>query len=538
MMNNVQLLKEAQKFKGQGGSVFRKFAGLPSGAAWCCAYVCYIFKLGKDAALFYGGKVVTYCPTAIRWCQANLAQIPIYLAMPMDIIFFDWEPNGVPNHIGFVRKRKSDQDVYTIEGNTSGGIVAEKIRPNKYVCGCFRPHFKATYDISKPLEIDGQFDYSSIAMLQKALGIKIDGILGRGTVKALQKKAGVTQDGSWGPKTSRAVQKLVGTTVDGAFGMKSVKALQKWINSQVKISSANTQKPAQNANPAPAEPSVDSSKLSVDGSIGAKTIKRMQEFFGTMQDGIISGQKESLYKYYPSFEKSALRFCDGGSACIMALQRWLGITQDGVLGENTARAWQRKLGVKADGCFGTASAKAWQKYLNENDEAIYPKSVLADKIVAKAKDYAWPYGTSSKIWDYDTGYARSSYKKALKEFMNYTSKVAQSDCGYFLDTIARSLGYEKFLILEGAKEPFPSLPDDFGIVLKGKKVPDGFLQKGDFVRYKKKNGSQHTYGVLSDNYIFEAGRKTRFPVIRKMDANSKCNASGVKHSTIEVIRAQ
>jgi peptidoglycan hydrolase-like protein with peptidoglycan-binding domain len=132
-----------------------------------------------------------------------------------------------------VRERKDCEAIYTIEGNTSGGIVAEKVRNTKYVCGIYRPHFKATFDTSKPLVIDGYFGYNSIAMLQKALGVGVDGILGQGTVKALQKKCGATADGLWGRATSKAVQKWLGVTVDGYFGTNSVKTLQKWINSKV-----------------------------------------------------------------------------------------------------------------------------------------------------------------------------------------------------------------------------------------------------------------------------------------------------------------
>lgn len=243
---NTQMLAIARKYKGDGGSRFRKFAGLGSGDPWCAAFVSYIFKEGDNKALFYDGKITTYCPNAIKWCQANLAQIPIYLTLPMDIIFFDWEPNGNPNHIGFTTERDTDQSVFTIEGNTSGGIVAEKKRALygkkngkkvQYIQGVFRPHYKATYTTSKKLVIDGFFGNNSIAMLQKALGVKVDGILGKGTVKALQKRVGVTQDGAWGPKTTKAVQKKLckfkGDDVDGEAGAKTVKALQKWINNQV-----------------------------------------------------------------------------------------------------------------------------------------------------------------------------------------------------------------------------------------------------------------------------------------------------------------
>lgn len=234
--NNTELLKIAEKYLGKNG---RQVCGMTSN--WCNAFVCKIFREGGDASLYYGGKMVTYCPTSIKWCQANLANIPIYLALPMDVIYFDWNANNVPDHIGFVRERKNDQEVRTIEGNTTSKyVVAYRTRPANKVLGCFRPAFKATWK-DAPLVIDGYFGYNSIAMLQKALKKsgcykdKIDGILGKNTVKALQKKAGVAQDGSWGKKTSKAVQKmcgLKGEDIDGAFGAKSTKALQTWINKQ------------------------------------------------------------------------------------------------------------------------------------------------------------------------------------------------------------------------------------------------------------------------------------------------------------------
>lgn len=239
MTTNTQLYKFAEQFIGDGGKVFRKFAGLGGSQPYCAAYVSYIFNKGGAKSLFYGGKTVTYCPNAIRWCRANLAEIPLYLAMQMDIIFFDWQPNGVPDHIGFVKNKISTSTIKTHEGNTSGGIVAEKTRPSKYVLGVFRPHFKGTYKIGQ-IAVDGDCGYNTIANLQKALKMSfVDGILGKATVKALQKRAGVTADGAWGKKTSKAVQKLIGTKVDGEFGKNSVVALQKWINAQNKVKSSS-----------------------------------------------------------------------------------------------------------------------------------------------------------------------------------------------------------------------------------------------------------------------------------------------------------
>ena len=250
MRTNTELLKEAKKYIDAGGTIFRKYCGLGRHDPYCDAYVTYVFHEGEDALLFCDGKKQTSCPITIKWCYKNLACIPIYLAMPMDIIFFDWEANGVPNHIGFVHKRKSTEEIYTIEGNTSKtdknnhviatGVVAYKTRTLynekrtiKYIQGVFRPHFPAKFDANKKLVVDGQLGYNTIAVMQKWLNIKVDGILGLGTLKTLQRKLGVTADGIWGNGTSKALQKLIGTEADGYFGENSVKALQTYLNKQV-----------------------------------------------------------------------------------------------------------------------------------------------------------------------------------------------------------------------------------------------------------------------------------------------------------------
>ena len=111
-------------------------------------------------------------------------------------------------------------------------------------------------------------------------------------------------------------------------------------------------------------------KLDVDGIGGTCTVRAMQRFFGTPQDGVISGQNKAQNKYYPALK--AVEYGKGGSPCIKNLQKWVGTTQDGVLGEQTIKALQKKLGVSSDGIFGPNSMRAWQEYLNTHDKAVYP----------------------------------------------------------------------------------------------------------------------------------------------------------------------
>ena len=72
------------------------------------------------------------------------------------------------------------------------------------------------------------------------------------------------------------------------------------------------------------------------------------------------------------------------------------------------------------------------------------------------------------------------------------------------------------------------------VVHKGKKIPDGLLQAGDIIRYKKTSG-QHTLMYYGGGKIAEAGREHQFPAIES--DTKKYNKSNVKLATLEVIRA-
>ena len=236
MKTNKELLAIAKKQIGNGGAKYRKFVGLGSGQPWCNAFVFWLYAdNGCGLLIQWKGNQRTYCPASYKWCQKNLAQIPPFLALPCDIVYFDWDKNGVPNHIGIVENKITTTATHTIEGNTSGGKVDDKSRAAKYELAIFRTHFPTTGK-KKKLSCNGNFGYNSIFNLQDALCLKPTGILDKETVMQLQKKAGAKQDGAWGNGTSKAVQtmlkkaKLYSGSIDGDFGKNSVIALQKWIN--------------------------------------------------------------------------------------------------------------------------------------------------------------------------------------------------------------------------------------------------------------------------------------------------------------------
>lgn len=296
--------------------------------------------------------------------------------------------------------------------------------------------------------------------------------------------------------------------------------------------------------PKPSVPTVSDGKLTVDGKGGKNTVKRLQEFLGcSTKDGIISGQTKSLiYSYAPAL--SAVEYGTGGSPTVKNLQKWVGATQDGVWGKATSVALQKKLGVTADGIAGLNTFKALQTWLNTHDKADYPTpkptptptptpSTGASKIVAKAKEYAWAYGTAASKYSYSKGSAKASYKTALKKYMKKTAKISQTDCGYFVSTCVRAAGISSsFLALPASyKNSYPSVPSTMKIVSKGSV---GTLQAGDIIRYRKSSG-QHTVIYIGDGYIAHASRGHAFPRIAK---TKPWNNSNVKKSTIQVLRAK
>lgn len=250
-------------------------------------------------------------------------------------------------------------------------------------------------------------------------------------------------------------------------------------------------------------------KLTVDGKGGKKTVKRMQEFFGTEIDGVISGQSKDLSRYYPNL--TSVEFNGGGSPCIKKLQKWVGANEDGVLGQITVKLWQKKIGVTQDGIFGEDSMKAWQKYLNTHDKATYPtvtKPVTtpsttsnATKIINKAKALA---GKSSS--------PTTAYKNALnKAYPNRKSwgegaRLGRA-CDVFVGTVVRSLGFDKDCP-RGLREQLTYKPNEkyFTRHVYNNVEPYDVSKTGDIIFYDKPNG--HTC-IRTKTGIYEANHSSK-----------------------------
>ena len=111
-------------------------------------------------------------------------------------------------------------------------------------------------------------------------------------------------------------------------------------------------------------------QIDVDGIWGKATTVKAQQVFGTTVDGIVSNQymayknkNQGLSSTTFEWEKKPNK---NGSSLIKAIQKKIGVNQDGFIGTNTIKAMQKWLGTIQDGYVSKPSSmvKAFQKWLN------------------------------------------------------------------------------------------------------------------------------------------------------------------------------
>ena len=118
---------------------------------WCCAFVWCIFEECGASDLFYDGKKTAYCPTVHQWGREKGLIVPTSEGQYGDIVLFDWNGDGVADHIGFIISRNGNGTYETVEGNTStynytyGGYVLKMTRYYSSIIAIIRPQ----YDVGK-----------------------------------------------------------------------------------------------------------------------------------------------------------------------------------------------------------------------------------------------------------------------------------------------------------------------------------------------------------------------------------------------------
>lgn len=113
----------------KGGDKFWSWYGFGSHVAWCACYVSWCENKADYLKNGWGPKFAD-CGTGVAWFK-NRGQWINSDGTPAagDFIFFDWEQDGIIDHVGIVTGVVKDQ-VYAIEGNSS-----DRCRQKRYYIG-------------------------------------------------------------------------------------------------------------------------------------------------------------------------------------------------------------------------------------------------------------------------------------------------------------------------------------------------------------------------------------------------------------------
>lgn len=151
-----EIIANIESRLGDSGAHVWSFYRLASGTPWCSGEVSYTFDKTGNRARIFDGKPVFYVPTAQIWMAEHWQTVYDYRSggdlskvRKGDVVIFMWT-RGSRDHIGFARATGTSGKLHTIEGNTSGGKVAERTREKKYIYGVYRPPYQTDTTPAKP----------------------------------------------------------------------------------------------------------------------------------------------------------------------------------------------------------------------------------------------------------------------------------------------------------------------------------------------------------------------------------------------------
>lgn len=209
-------------------------------------------------------------------------RIPKSQARPGDVLVFDWNWNtAATNHVGILEKTTKAGNPQSIEGNTSPGASGSQGNGG----GVYRRVRR----------------WDQVRYVIRPRWAEV---------------TGVPSGGASVPAPAKPASKPGKLAVDGRLGTATVKDLQKLLG------------------------------VKADGRACADTWKALQRLLGTPQDGAVSHQSYRATELGNGIVPRCWRFTgrgSKGSKMVVALQKRLGVTADGVWFEGTTKALQKAL---------------------------------------------------------------------------------------------------------------------------------------------------------------------------------------------------
>ena len=158
MATATLVLSKAKKFvdegyaeQGDNLTIMGKWYGL-NGQPWCAMFVSYCFHLADALPLIKvtGKKGFASCDAGLKAFAKAGMLVPVGQAKRGDIVFFQFDNDAQPDHVGFVFSNDG-KNLICFEGNTSGdkkgsqsngGGAFKKKRPYSLVMAVARPKYE------------------------------------------------------------------------------------------------------------------------------------------------------------------------------------------------------------------------------------------------------------------------------------------------------------------------------------------------------------------------------------------------------------
>lgn len=131
---------------------FGKWFGL-NNQPWCAMFVSWCFKEAGLSRLIAAqtAKGFASCDVGLKWFAKKGQLVPVGQAKPGDIVFFQFDNDSQPDHVGIVYKNNLlTKTLLVYEGNTAGNLygsqsngdgVYEKKRSYSLVMAVARPAY-------------------------------------------------------------------------------------------------------------------------------------------------------------------------------------------------------------------------------------------------------------------------------------------------------------------------------------------------------------------------------------------------------------
>lgn len=124
-MNLIEIAKSQIGYteKGNNDTIYGKWFGL-NNQPWCAMFVSWCFNEAGELAKVtaQNSKGFASCAVGLKWFTKRNKLIPVGQAKAGDIVFFQFDDDAEPDHVGIVKWNNTAlKYLNVIEGNTSSG---------------------------------------------------------------------------------------------------------------------------------------------------------------------------------------------------------------------------------------------------------------------------------------------------------------------------------------------------------------------------------------------------------------------------------